>query len=266
MKPPVRLSILIADDEPPAREWLRAGLRGWARAGAVSECENGDEALAHIVEHAPQLVFLDVQMPGISGVELVRRLPRERPPRVVFVTAHSDHSVAAFELCALDYLLKPISGERFRQTLRRVEAEVDRDDAASLAGRLEALVQSLAAPPAPPAPPPPRRLALRDGSAIAFVDVDAILWVEADGNYAVVHTARGDHVVRQPLKALFAHLGEERFARVAHGAIVNIDKIRLLQPVAHGEMDVTLEGGQRLRTSRRYRDELDRILDAVKPR
>lgn len=225
---------VIVDDEDLARERVRR-LLGRAEGFSVTgEHEDAAAALPALIEDPPDLLFLDVHMPEVDGFGLLAALPGGVAPHVIFVTAHDDHAVLAFERDALDYLLKPFSAARFMDALRRARQRIG-------AGERQ------------------RRLAVRSADGIRLIRTDEIDWIAAADNYAELHTGGRSFLTREPLQALEARLGPG-FARVHRGAIVNLDRVRELHPLAAGDQLAVLDGGARVRVSRTYRARLCRHL------
>jgi two-component system LytT family response regulator len=247
----VSASVLIVDDEAPARRKLRAHLAGAAGVEVVGEAASGPEAVDAIRSLRPDLVFLDVQMPGMTGFEVIEAVGLEAMPAVVFVTAYDEFALDAFEVQAVDYLMKPFHADRFRQALARaLDRIAQREPAqASLARLLEGLLHK----PAHQA----QRLLVRDGERMLFVPLREIVRLTADGNYVEVHTARGQHhLLRETLASLEARLDPQRFARIHRSEIVNVDFVAEIQPFFHGDYTVVLKNGEQVRLSRRYQDRL----------
>ena len=259
---------IIVDDEPLARRGIRARLDRAGGYTIVAECASGREAVAAIREHAPNVVFLDVQMPGIDGFGVIEEIGADRMPVVIFVTAYDTHALRAFEAHAFDYLLKPIDDVRFATTLERTRRRVVEREESEVARRLAALMQDLrpalaAAESAPtrrpeagePAPLP-NRIVIRDRDRMLFIDVGDIDWISADGDYVRIHTAGKSHLVRDTMLAMEQRLDATQFVRIHRSAIVNVARIRELRPYSSREYAVILHDGTRLRLSRRYRDRL----------
>ncbi len=246
MKP---LSVLIVDDEPLAREGLRMLLAGDPHVAAISEAKNGREAVIAIRESRPDLVFLDVQMPEIDGFQVVQEVDPERMPAVVFVTAHDQYAIRAFEINALDYLLKPVTAERFYQSLERAKARLSAGD--EIGRRMAALLEAMAAPS-----PYAKRLAVRSGTRTLFVPVDEIEWIQAAENYVELHCVAGCHLLQATMNTMEASLDPELFLRIHRSLIVKVGRIKELQPAGHGEYVVLLQSGVRLQSGRSYHDRL----------
>ena len=236
---------LIVDDEPLACRRLRRLLRTERDLEVVGECGDGASALAAIRRGRPDLVFLDVRLPGVDGLTLLRRVAGGPRPEVVFVTAYDRYAASAFDHEAVDYVLKPIAPERLREAVERARRR--------LGGR-----ESGAAVPPPPSslPTPLERLLVRERGRAFFVRADEVEWIEAAGNYARLHHGRRAHALRTALTALERRLDPQRFRRVSRSALVNVDRVAEIQPWFHGDALVILQSGARVRLSRRYRSRL----------
>lgn len=244
------MKALIVDDEALARERVRTLLSAEAGVAIVGECSGGREAVESIIEHKPELVFLDVQMPDLDGFQVLEALGEDDLPAIVFVTAYDEYAVRAFDVHAVDYLLKPIEPERFAKTLARVRETLgDKSD-----GRIEALLDTL----------PLDRLVIRTRDKVFFLKPSQVDWVEADGKHVKLHAGRETHVVRQQLKRLEPRLAPHGFVRVHRSAIVNVDRIKELEPWFHGEYVVVLKDGTKLTSSAAHSEALHRIIDAAK--
>lgn len=244
------LRVLIADDEPLVRSGMRSLLDDEANVTVVAEARNGVEAVAAIREHEPDVVFLDVQMPGMDGFEVVAALSSDERPWIVFVTAYDAYAIRAFDVHALDYVLKPFDAERFRLALSRARARHDEaKHARSGSDRIAALLAELK-----PAKRYADRLLLKHDGTVVVVLADDIDWIEAADNYVKVHARTGRYMVRESIKAMETKLDPSRFARAHRSAIVNLTRVRALDPMAAGEYVVTLTSGARITLSRGYRD------------
>lgn len=244
------ITVAIVDDEAPARRRLRDLLEAEPDFRVVGEAAGGAEALKLAENARPDVLFLDIRMPGMDGLEVVRRLGNTEPPMVVFVTAFDRHAVEAFELCALDYLLKPFDAGRLRQTLDRVRArqKIGRPDTAQQLVRvLEQLEAGRHA----------RRFLVKSRGRMEFVAVDEIDWIEAAGNYAELHVGQRTRLIRETLNALERLLDPHEFVRIHRSRIVNLDRVREIHPWEHGDFLVVLVDGSRLRMSRRYKANLE---------
>jgi two-component system LytT family response regulator len=244
------LTTLIVDDEPLAREGLRMLLSQDPEVAAIHEARDGREAVTAIRETRPDLVFLDVQMPELDGFSVVKEVGAERMPEVVFVTAHDKYAIQAFEINAIDYLLKPVTEERFNQALRRAKARLQLRPAEA-SRQILSLLETIA---------PPRRylkrLAVRSAGKTVFVDADDVHWIEAAENYVQLHTERAGHLLHVPISTLEKSLDPEMFLRIHRSVIVNVRQIRDMQPALHGEYVVTLHNGVRLQSGRMYHEKL----------
>ncbi len=247
-----KLRVLLVDDEPLARERLRSLLRTEPAVEIVAECGSGTEAIALIRNTALDLVFLDMQMPGCDGLEVLAELPLENRPAIVFATAHEEFALDAFKVQALDYLLKPFDRERLQTAIQRAQAHVRVRRAGDLGQKLEGLLAE-----APPPASKNERLTVKTDGRLVFLKSDEIVWVEAADNYAVLHLVTGRLMLRETMAALEARLGAASFARVNRSAIVHRDQIKELQPALHGDYIVLLRDGTKLPLSRNLRGKLD---------
>jgi len=234
---------LIVDDEAPARDKLRRWLGEQPDVELVGECADGLAAAAAIEKLTPDVVFLDIQMPGLSGLEVAAQLEPETAPLIVFVTAFDEHAIKAFELDAVDYLLKPYDKDRLCKSLER------------LRGRGEPAVAAAAVRAARLRTGSSERLLVPRGDGLELLDIRAIHWLEADDNYIHVHTAQARFMLRRTLADLLLQLGA-RFARIHTSAAVNLGEVKALSPLFKGDHELELKSGMKLRLSRRYKDEL----------
>lgn len=255
---------MIAEDEAPAREKIRRFLADEDDVTVVAEAADGAAAIAEVRRHRPDLVLLDIQMPGADGFEVVEAIA-EVGPHVIFVTAYAEHAVRAFDVGAADYLLKPFDRERFQKALGRAREGLSTRSPGPSADVLRRIVSDFrAAASRDPARPLERILVRdRDRGRSRFVSVEDIDWLEADGNYVRLHTrerrreASEPHIIRSTLIALERRLDPARFARISRSTIVNLDRVRVMHDWSHGDRLVVLEDGTELRLSRRYRDRLE---------
>ncbi len=250
--------VLIADDEPAARRWLRELVEAQPGLQLVAECDDGATAVAEIERRAPDLVFLDVEMPAMTGLEVVRRVGIDRMPPTVFVTAHGGYAAEAFDVDGLDYLLKPFGAERFARALAKARAWAGRDGDAARPQRLQAALDALAPQPAPPALPA-SRLLVRSGDSQEFVRVADILYIEADRNYVRLRTAGGWHVLRDRMIGIVERLDPRAFRRIHRSHIVNVDHVHKVLPWFGGDRLVIMSDGTRLTWSRHHRDALEGV-------
>jgi two-component system LytT family response regulator len=241
---------MVIDDEPVARTRVLSLLREEADIEVVGECGDGAEAVARIESMSPDLLFLDVQMPELDGFELLRALEPAQMPAVVFVTAYDEYALRAFEVHALDYLLKPFSAERFRSALSHARASLAQRRATTLGRQLLDLLPDVRPPAAR------ERLLVKSSGRIHFVRTEEIEWCEAAGNYVRLHVGADAHLMRETMAHLESSLDPQRFVRIHRGSIVNVDRIQELQSSLNGEYTVVLRSGTRLTLSRGYRDAL----------
>jgi two-component system LytT family response regulator len=237
------LRVLIADDEAPARDKLQRWLAEQRDLEVVSCAEDGLAAARAIEQLNPDVAFLDIQMPGVSGLEVAAQLEQTTAPLIVFVTAFDEHAVKAFELAAVDYLLKPYDKDRLLRSLERVRERIgagERRTAAVTTARAQTSSGE--------------RLLVPDGERLQLIDSASVDWLEADDNYVHVHTPSRRYFLRRTLQDLLAQLGEQRFARIHKSAAVNIAAIASFTPLFKGDYEVHLRNGRTLRLSRRYKD------------
>ena len=235
------MKVILVDDEPPGRLALRQQLAGLPDAEIVAECADGASAIEAIVKHAPDILFLDIQLGAVSGLDVLERVGADAVPAIVFVTAYDRYAVRAFEAHAVDYLLKPIDPDRFREAwgraAERVALETDQPDK-----RIAALVGNDGGRPL-------ERFVVREGGRLSFVPVESVDWIEAAGNYVRLHAAGKEHLLRRTLAELSERL-RGRFVRVRRTALVNADSIDALEPYGKGSYLVYLKNGTRLLSSR----------------
>jgi len=247
-----KLRILIVDDEPLARERVRALLATEPSTEVVGECGNGPDAIAAIQKERPDIVFLDVQMPGRDGLQVVGELPADSRPAIIFVTAHDRFAIDAFGVHATDYLLKPFDQERFKTALKRAADQIHARRAGDLNARLETLLADT-----PAAPKKPTRLAFKSEGRVVFLKPEDIIWVEAADNYVLLHLADAPRLMlRETLSSIEERLGASDFARINRSAVVRLDQVKELQPTFHGDYTVVLRDGTRLPLSRNHRGKL----------
>jgi two-component system LytT family response regulator len=243
--------VLLVDDEPLVRQGLRDFLEDEPDVAVVGECGSGIAALETIARERVDLVFLDIQMPELDGVGVAAALAEQEGPAVVFVTAYSEHALRAFEVNAVDYVLKPFDRERFRAALGRARARLAAGERSALSQRLSAVLAELQRSRGHA-----QRILVRSDGRIRLVPVGEVDWIEAADNYVRVHAGADRHLVRETMAAMEARLDPARFARIHRSAIVNLACIRELQPTFNGEYAVLLHTGAKLTLSRGYRDSL----------
>jgi two-component system LytT family response regulator len=260
-----KIRALIVDDEPFARERVRRLLTSDAEIELVGECADGFAAVQMIEERAPDLLFLDIQMPGKTGFDVLSEIDAEQTPVVVFLTAYDQYAVRAFDACALDYLLKPFDEERFERALARAKTQIRRDSAAAVFDDPD---EETASPLAPreaagasqAAQQPLERFVVKASGRIFFLKADEVDWIEAYGNYVRLHVGKSAYLLREPIGAMEAKVDPNRFLRIHRSALVNVERIREMQPMFHGQYTVVLHDGTQLTLSRRYRARLQQNL------
>lgn len=251
----MNIRTVIIDDEPLARDKLRGFLARHPAFELVGEAADGRSALTLLEGVRPDLALLDIQMPELDGFEILSALEGQPLPYVIFVTAYDEYAVKAFEVGAVDYLLKPVAPDRFDQALERAGERLRRGADPEFAARLTRALEQLA-----PARPPVERFLVRERGRSSFVAVAEIDWIEAAGNYLKLHARSGTHLIRATMKEIEARLDPARFVRIHRTTIVSLDRVRYLEPWSHGDQVVVLQSGERLTLSRRFRDALPRIL------
>ena len=249
------LRALIVDDEALARERLRGMLRTETSVEVLGECGNGTEAVATILRTPLDLVFLDMQMPGCDGLQVLAELPEANRPAIIFATAHERFAVDAFDVQAVDYLLKPFDRERLQAALRRAQAYQLTRQTGGAGPNPETMPVA-----GPVAERKNERLTVKTDGRFVFLKPDEILWVEADDNYVIFHLVTGRLMVRETMAAIEARLGTAQFVRVNRSAIVHLDQIKELQPTQHGDYTVVLRTGVKLPLSRTQRGQLTRFV------
>lgn len=236
---------MVADDEAPAREKLERWLSEQADITVVGSTEDGLSAARCIEQLRPDVAFLDVQMPTLSGLDVAAQLEPSSAPLIVFVTAFDAHAAKAFDLNAIDYLLKPYDRDRFVRTVQRVRERLNSHESGATAvtmGRAQT--------------PRCERLLVPDGDRLQLIDAASIEWLEADDNYVHVHMASRTYLLRRTLQDLLSQLGEQRFVRIHRSTAVNLGSVGSLTPLFKGDYDIHLRDGRTLRLSRRYREAL----------
>ncbi len=250
-----KIRTMVVDDEPVARERIVGLLQQEKDIELVGECADGHQAVNAIQQQHPDLVFLDVQMPACDGFGVIQQVGADQMPAVVFVTAYDEYALRAFEVHAIDYLLKPFGRDRFQQTLQHAREHLERRRAGDLGRRLLALVQDLK-----PGPQRLDRLVVKSGGRVFFLRTDDIDWIEAAGNYVRLHLGDDSHLFRETMNNMEGRLDAHRFVRIHRSRIVNTDRIKELQPWFNGEYVVVLQNGARLTLSRGYREKLQERL------
>ena len=248
----MKIRTLIVDDELLARERLRQLLQGHPEIELVGECSDGVQALAALEKERPDLVFLDIQIPELDGFGVVQAIRGGPMPVIVFVTAHDQFALRAFEVHAVDYLLKPFDRERFQVALNHALDQV-KQKGQGIAEKQSAVLAELTPQK------PLERIAVKTGGRVFLIKVQDIDWIESAHNYVELHVDKQSHLLRDTLNAVEARLPADKFVRISRSTIVNIERIKELQPLFYGEYTITLHNGARLTLSRRYRDKLQQL-------
>ena len=260
-----KIRTLIVDDEPLARRNLRLLLEKDPQIEILEECRNGREAVKSIEQHAPDLVFLDIQMPEMDGFDVLENVGPEGMPAVVFVTAFDQYALKAFEVHALDYLLKPYDDTRFLQALQRAKGQIESREINKVSKRLLALLEDRESLREVTNRKPAylKRLMVKLANRVVLLKVDEIDWIEADGNYAKLHIGPKSHLLREKMHDLEKQLDPDKFVRIHRSIIVNLNRIKELQPHFNGDYIVVLDNGRQLRLSRSRREQLESKLRVV---
>jgi len=248
------IRVLIVDDEPLARQGIGMMLENDPDIAQVEMAGNGKQALSAILDRKPDLVFLDVQMPEMDGFEVLRRAGADNVPAVVFVTAYDKYAIEAFEVQAVDYLLKPFTAQRIRKALERSKSRI-RGGGARLDGKVLAVLEQIAH-----RPDYLTRLAVKSGGATVFLELEKVDWIAAAENYVELHADKMCHLVQVPMNRLMKRLDPAIFLRIHRSFIVNQKRIRMVQPARHGEYVVTLHDGVQLRSGRTYHESVRRLV------
>jgi two-component system, LytTR family, response regulator len=261
-KPAAKIKTLIVDDEPLARRNLRVLLKDDPEIMIVGEAGSGPEAVKAIRAYAPDLVFLDVQMPEMNGFEVLEQIDGASLPAVVFVTAFDRYALKAFEVHALDYLLKPFDDARFERALKQAKAQIEQREIKQLSRRLLALLedQGVRAAAETGRSAYLNRLMVKSAGRVFFLKVEEIDWIEADNYYAKLHTGRKAHLLRETMNDLESRLDPEKFLRIHRSAIVNLDRVKEMHPHFNGDYIVLLHDGTQLKMSRSRREQIRAIL------
>jgi two-component system LytT family response regulator len=244
------MRIVIVDDEPLGRLAIRQQLADLPDAEIVAECQNGTQAVEAVVQQAPDLMFLDVQMPGLSGFDVLEQVGADAVPAVVFVTAYDRYALKAFEAHALDYLLKPVDPARFREAYARAAREVERESHDQVVTRLARLLEARTEADSGQRPAPAERIVVKLDGRLHFLPTDTITWVEAAGNYVKLHTQDRVHLVRRTLGQMGMRLGTDRFVRIRRSVLVSVAAIQSLEPYGKGSYAIRLKDGTKLLSSR----------------
>jgi two-component system LytT family response regulator len=256
-QPARTITALIADDEPLARELLRSMLSRHPELHILGECRDGEETITMVRKHQPDLLFLDIQMPEQDGFEVLREIPEDRMPVVIFVTAYDQYAIRAFEVHALDYLLKPFDEERLERAVTRAQHYLDsrHQEGNQIAERMYEMLRQMQT-----RPQYTERVVIRDGDRAFLQPAAEIDWLEADGKYTRVHVGKEIYSIREGITKLEQELDPSRFLRISRSAIVNIDQIKELRSWFQGDYLVVLKNGKQLTSTRTYREGLQALL------
>lgn len=255
----MELRIVIVDDEPLARQRLHDLLAAEPEVRVVADCADVPEAVSAIRRLTPDLVILDIQMPERDGFSLIEEIGPQQMPPVIFVTAHDVHAIRAFEVHAVDYLLKPVDRERFSTALDRARTQIEQRRIGEIRRQLAELVGT----GKPEASAHPERLVVRSNGRVLFFKVDEIDWIDAAGNYVRLNAGEHSHLLRETMAGIEGRLDAERFVRIHRSTIVNIDRVKELVQGPHGDFVVVLRSGKRLPLSRGYRERLEEALKST---
>ena len=247
----MKINTLIVDDEPLARDRVKRFLRDEHDIKIIGECGNGKEAVAAIKEQRPDLVFLDIQMPEKNGFEVVKALDEKHMPAVIFVTAYDQYALQAFDVHALDYLLKPFNRDRLHKAVTHARDQIETRRIGNLDERLSSLIKDLRSDRKYL-----ERLVVKSVGRVFFLKVEEIDWIEAAGNYVKLHSGREAHMIRETMNGIEAKLDPDKFFRIHRSTVVNIDRIKELHPMFSGDYAVILRNGTELALSRNYRERL----------
>lgn len=248
------LKVVIVDDEMLARERLKRMLAADPTVEILQECTDGRAAIEAIRARKPDLVFLDVQMPEIDGFGVIEALEESELPGVIFCTAHDSFALKAFEVRAIDYLLKPFDPERLADAVSRARRALSLADTSARQGQMKQMIAEMR-----PAPPPPERISVKSGGKIVLIKPEEIDWVEADDNYVTLHVGKASHMIRETMNAMEARLQNLKFLRISRSTIVNVQRVKEIHPLFHGDYTLVLNDGTKLSASRNYRDRLRQV-------
>ena len=251
----VSIKALIVDDEPLACRRIARMLSNDPEIQVAAVCHNGKDAVAEIRRHSPDLLFLDVQMPAMDGFSLLKSLPPDLLPHVIFVTAYDQYALQAFDVHALDYLLKPFDRERFGEAISRAKSQIQQERKSNINHEILSLLENIDKKKSHLS-----RLLVKQNGRVSFVRTEEIDWIEAEGKYVSLHVGKEAYLVREAIGNIESQLDPKKFLRIHRSTIVNVDRIRELQPWFHGEYRVLLGDGTQLMLSRSYRQKLHELL------
>lgn len=252
----MKIRTLIVDDEPLARERVKRFLRDEPDISIIGECGNGTEAISVVESEKPDLVFLDIQMPEKNGFEVIKSLNARSLPTIIFVTAYDQYALQAFDVHAIDYLLKPFNRERLHRAVSRARQNVEHKSLGNFDERLSSLLAGLKSEKKYL-----ERLVVKSVGRVFFLKVDEIDWIEAAGNYVKLHVGRESHMIRETMNAIESKLDPDKFLRIHRSTVVHIDRIKELQPMFSGDYAVILRNGTELALSRNYRERFLELFD-----
>jgi two-component system, LytTR family, response regulator len=272
----MNIRAFIIDDELHARKGIRARLQEYTGVEIVGECSTGKDAVEKIRQVRPDLIFLDIQMPAMNGFEVLQSLHIQPMPAVIFVTAYDKYAIKAFEFHAFDYLLKPYSDERFKDAMKNVIDEISRRNMEFYTTKLKMLIgdyqsmvaldsQTRSTDSSQGASKYLNRLMIKTVNNISMLSVNDILWIEAADDFVYIHTKEKKHLYTETLSSFEQQLDPTKFARIHRSAIVHIDMIQYLHPVSHGDFDIQLKNGAKLRLSRKFRKHFQDLLKKSSP-
>ena len=253
MNDPIRT--IIVDDEPLACRRIQRLLRADEEIQVLAICTNGEQAVEAIHQHQPHLLFLDIQMPGMDGFEVLEAIDKRKLPQIIFITAYDRYAIQAFEVHAVDYLLKPFDRERFEKALDRAREFIRHNQQTNISRELEALRDEIRLKPKYL-----DRLVIKTGGRIYFLKSHQIDWIEAQGKYVAIHSGKESHLLREGISSVEGDLDPRKFVRIHRSTIVNIERVNELNPWFHGDCKITLQDGTELMLSRHYRQRLDDLL------
>ncbi len=251
----MNLKAIIVEDEAVARRRVKFLLANDPQIEVIAECASGKEAVKAIVESKPDLVFLDVQIPELNGFEVIKAIPKNLMPAIIFTTAYDNYALQAFEASAVDYLLKPFEPERFEQALARAKKQISSNQNDKFQKRFETLLQNMGSPTKFL-----ERLVIKSGEEIVLLKVKDIDWIQPKGDYLHLQAGKRVHILRQTMMAIETKLDPKQFVRIHRSTIVNVERIKKLYRLFHNEYEIELEDGTRLTSSRGYRHKLQEIL------
>lgn len=263
---------IIVDDEPLARKFLRSSLESYKEIEIIAECENGRIALDTIRQESPDLVFLDIQMPGLNGFDVIRSIQSEQMPQVIFVTAYDEYAIDAFDANAIDYLLKPITDDRLNRAVKRALIHLSQVDGGSGQRKVlysevnkiaERVKQKTRAEEQPEEVVEERRFTIKDGDSVILINESDIDWIDAAGDYMCIHVKGETHIIRSTMHELLARLEQSRFKRVHRSTIVNVDRIIRIKKHTKGEYMLYLSCDETIKVSRHYKNVIKDFIDLL---